>query len=64
MSRQERIPVIPRFEQKIQHRLGTAGPIRCKYGIRWKAFERLVIAKHVAEKFIGLFDFSAFLAWL
>ena len=63
VSRQECIPVILRFEQKIQHRLGDAGPIRCKYGIRWKALERLVIAKHVVEKIIGLFDFSVLL-WL
>ena len=55
------ILVVLRLEQIIPCGLDAAGPIRRKYSIRWKALKRLVIAKHVVEKIVGRFDFTAFL---
>jgi hypothetical protein len=59
-SRQQGILVIARLEQKIPYGLGVAGPVRRKYGIRWKAFEGLIVAKHIAEEFFGFLNLLAF----
>jgi len=49
-----------RLEQKIPRGVGAARPIRREDGIRRKALERLVVAKHIVEKIIGCFNFIVF----
>ena len=56
LVRQDCILVVFDIKQEIPDRFGVGAPIRRKYRIHRKALEDLVIAKHITEEFVSLFN--------